>query len=224
MFASKTIAIIPARGGSKRLTGKNLLPLGNKSLLAHSIAYAKDNEKWIDTIVVTTDDTFIKEEAIQNGVSVIERPDSISGDTATTVSALQHVLETLDSDFENVVLLQVTNPIRPANLLKKAMTLYKTTQCDSVMTVSEKKMKLGKMVANRYVPFNYSFGQRSQDIEPLYEENGLLYITKASKIKKGIILAENNRMLVIPSEFPIIDIDTETDYLKAKAYFRNIKK
>lgn len=223
MPKNKTIAIIPARGGSKRLPEKNLLTLDGKTLLQHSIDYAKANSAIINMIVVSTDNTAIKNEALSLGVKVVDRPLAIAGDRATTVSALQDVLEQLDGEFETVVLLQPTNPLRPKALLEDAFKLYKEADCDSVMTVSKVDAKLGKNVDGCFVPYNYTFGQRSQDIESLYTENGLLYITKASKIRDGIILAQHNKMLVVHDELPIIDIDTEADFKNAVVYYNNLK-
>lgn len=116
----KTIAIIPARGGSIRLPQKNILQLGGIPLIARSILYAQANSKIIDEIYVSTDDKQIKEIALQYGAKVIDRPRKLSGDFEPTVSALQHVLENIDAAVEKVILLQPTNPLRPLNLLKEA--------------------------------------------------------------------------------------------------------
>ena len=118
---SKTIAIIPARGGSKRLPGKNIKLLGGIPLLAHSILYAKLHG-FIDAVYVSTDDVAIKEVALQYGAIVIDRPQEISGDFEPTITALQHVLEIVETKVENVVLLQATNPLRPDFLLSEAFT------------------------------------------------------------------------------------------------------
>ena len=96
----KTIAIIPARGGSKRLIGKNVLPLAGKSLLAHSIEFAKKHS-FIYEVYVSTDDDEIKKVALQYGVKVIDRPVAISGDLEPTITALQHVLEVVEVKVEN---------------------------------------------------------------------------------------------------------------------------
>ena len=131
----KTIAIIPARGGSKRLPGKNIKLLGSIPLLAHSILYAQQH-KFIDAVYVSTDDEAIKKVALQYGALVIDRPQSLSGDFEPTVSALKHVLEAIDGAAENVILLQATNPLRPHNLLKEAFTIFQEKQVDSLFTVS----------------------------------------------------------------------------------------
>ena len=91
----KNIAIIPARGGSKRLPNKNVLLLDGIPLIAHSIMYAQQNANLIDAIFVSTDDEKIKEIALKYGAQVIERPKELSGDLEQTVSALKHFLESI---------------------------------------------------------------------------------------------------------------------------------
>ena len=208
---TKTIAIIPARGNSKRLPGKNLLTLGGLPLIAHSILFAKANPEIIDEVYVSTDCEHIKNVALDFGAKVIDRPIEISGDLEPTVSALKHVLETIE-EVDSVVLLQPTNPLRPGNLLKEAFEVYKSNQVDSLFTVSRNYQKFGKIVDNRYIPFNYKIGQRSQDLEPLYFENGLLYISKAHLILKDSILSEMAIPFIINHPFANIDIDTQEDF------------
>ena len=115
----KNIAIIPARGGSKRFPEKNIQLFGGLPLLVHSIQYALANNKIIGEVYVSTDDEKIKKIATENGAKVIDRPIQFSGDFEPTVSALKHVLESIGSDVENIILLQPTNPLRPDNLLKE---------------------------------------------------------------------------------------------------------
>ena len=207
----KTIAIIPARGGSKRLPGKNIKLLGGIPLIAHSILYAKEHD-FINAVYVSTDDTTIKEVALQFGALVIDRPHEISGDLEPTVSALKHVLESIDGAVENVVLLQATNPLRPQNLLQEAFTIFQEQQFDSLFTVSRSHHKLGKITNHKFIPYNYEVGQRSQDLEPLYYENGLLYITKASLILNNEIITKDAFPLEVNHPFATIDIDTQEDF------------
>lgn len=193
---SKTIAIIPARGGSKRLPGKNILPLGGMPLLAHNIIYAKSNSDIIDEVYVSTDDEQIKEVALAYGAKVIDRPPSISGDLEPTISSLQHALESIDSDVENVVLLQPTNPLRPIDLLSECFQKYLEDNSDSLFTVSQNHHKLGKIVNGTFMPFNYEIGQRSQDLEPLFFENGLLYIAKSKLILEGKLYLKRHFLIL----------------------------
>lgn len=207
----KTIAIIPARGGSKRLPEKNIQLLGEFPLLAHSILYAQENKDLIEEVYVSTDNSEIKNIALQFGAKVIDRPESISGDLEPTVSALKHVLESIESDVENVVLLQATNPFRPKNLLKEAFAMFKDNNFDSLFTVSRNHQKFGKIENNRFKPFNYSIGQRSQDLEPLFSENGLLYITRVALIRENIIISENAFPFEVNHIFAQVDIDNPDD-------------
>ena len=208
----KTIAIIPARGGSKRIPKKNIELLGELPLIAHSIIYAKENKEIIDEVYVSTDNEAIKEIALQFGAKVIDRPESISGDLEPTVSALRHVLESIvNEEIENIVLLQPTNPLRPENLLQDAFDKFQIENKDSLFTVSRNHQKFGKIIDNKFIPFNYSFGQRSQDLELLYFENGLLYITKKVLILNDIIISENALPFEVNHIFAQVDIDTPDD-------------
>lgn len=219
----KTIAIIPARGNSKRLPGKNIKFLGGIPLLVHSIKYAQQFS-FIDAIYVTTDDAEIKKIALEFGANVIDRPSEISGDFEPTISALKHVLESISKGVENVVLLQPTNPLRPDNLLNDAFQLFQNSNVDSLFTVTRNHDKLGKISNGTFKPFNYKIGQRSQDLEPLYFENGLLYITKASLIFKDIIISKNAFPMEINHAFARVDIDTQEDFDYAEYIFKNINE
>lgn len=216
----KTIVIIPARGGSKRLPNKNFLELGSIPLLVHSIVYAKANAAYIDEIYVSTDDETIKNIALQYGAKVIDRPKALSGEFEPTVTAIQHVLETIDSEVENVIVLQPTSPLRPKNLIKDCVEKFCSLGSDSLFTVSRNSQKLVKIIKGQFLPFNYEIGQRSQDLEPLYFENGLLYITKAKYIKEGTIISENAFPYEVNHIFATIDIDTQEDFDYAEYLYK----
>lgn len=219
---NKTIAIIPARGGSKRLPNKNTIFVGNYPLLVHSILFAQANSEIIDEIYVSTDDAAIKTIALQYGAKVIDRPAYISDDLTPTVAALKQVLESIDTDVEQVVLLQPTNPLRPKNLLKEAFEVYQKGGYDSLFTVSKNHHKLGKITANKFIPFTYTIGQRSQDLVPLYFENGLLYITKASLILEDSIISEKAFPFEVNHIFAQVDIDTKDDLEYAEYLFKKL--
>lgn len=218
----KTIAVIPARGGSKRLPSKNILSLCGIPLIAHSILYAQKNSAIIDDIYVSTNDEAIKNVALQYGAKVIDRPENLSGDLEPTVTALKHVLETLEFEVDNVILLQPTNPLREENLLRDAFGIYQKQNCDSLFTVSRNDQKLGKIANNTFVPFNYEIGQRSQDLEPLYFENGLLYISKAKLILENMIISESAFPYKVDSIFGKLDIDLQDDFDYAEYLYHKL--
>ena len=208
---SKTIVIIPARGGSKRIPNKNIKLLGGIPLIVHSINYAKSNMDIVQDIYVSTDNADIKKIALENGVKVIDRPAAISGDFEPTITAVQHLLEVVGA-VDNVVVLQPTNPLRPKSLLREAYQLFLEAKADSLFTVSRDYKKLGKIKHNKFIPFNYKIGQRSQDLEPLYFENGLLYIAKSKTIVNGSVISSEAYPLIVDHEFTKVDIDTYEDF------------
>lgn len=215
----RNIVIIPVRGGSKRLPKKNIKLLGGIPLFVHSINYAKRNPEICHKIVVSTDDVLIKEIALKEGVCVVDRPDELSRDLVPTKEVLKHVLEQEKEVFDNVILLQATNPFRTKKLLHNAFNIFLKEYCDSLMTVSRNEQKFGKIIQNKFIPFNYKFGQRSQDLESLYYENGLLYISKSSIVKEGEIIGENNYPYIENHPLAKIDIDNEEDFELAEYYY-----
>ena len=215
------LVLIPARAGSQRLSGKNMRKLRDLPLLGHSIAYAVKNG--LDDIVVTSNDAAVLDFAIQNKVQVIKRPDALAGNEEPVVTALQHAVNHLKKKYDAVILLQPTNPLRPEGLLKEAMTVFEREDCDSLMTVSRNEHKLGTISNNQFIPYNYEMGQRSQDLEPLFYENGLLYIFKTELLKQGKLLGEKNYPLIVDHPFAEIDIDTEADFIKAELYLKHFK-
>jgi N-acylneuraminate cytidylyltransferase len=222
MKKNKFIVVIPARGGSKRLPKKNIYKLNTKPLIAYSIEYAKLYPN-LD-IFVTTDDTEIAEISKQYGAKIINRPSELADDYATTIVALKHAVgEILKKGvrFDYVILLQPTNPLRPSELLEEAINIIEVNNHDSLMTVSLNKRKLGKIENNCFIPLNYSFGQRSQDIEDMYYENGLLYISKKELILKEQIIGENMYPMIIDHIYGDIDIDTKKDVFFAEYILSN---
>jgi len=220
----KNLVVIPVRGGSKRLPNKNSKLLGGIPLFVHSIRYAKKNPAICHKIVVSTDDSELKRIALKEGVSVVDRPASLSGDLTPTKEVLQHVLLQESDEYDHVILLQATNPFRDELLLKNAFELYQAGDYDSLMTVSKNQYKLGKILNDRFVPVNYHFGQRSQDMEPLYFENGSLYISKAQLIQVGELIGEKNYPYIDNNPLAKIDIDDADDFELASYFYNKINR
>ncbi|MFD2517928.1 acylneuraminate cytidylyltransferase family protein [Salinimicrobium flavum] len=220
-MAKRTVAIIPARGGSKRLPNKNLSLIGGKTLVEHSINYAMGNAGIIDDVVVSSDSKEIIQVAKNTGATVVERPAELSGDESSTISVLKHTLLKLGKKYDVIVLLQPTNPLRPPNLLKDAFKEFENGKYDSLMTVSRSYHKLGKIEEGKFIPFNYKMGQRSQDLEPLYYENGLLYIIRSEIVMNNLLLAEKNLPFKVNHLFANVDIDTIEDLRYAQFLYEN---
>lgn len=215
----KTIALVPARGGSKRFPGKNIYPFLGSPLLVHSIRYAQAQPQ-IDQIIVSTDDEDIARVARKHGAEVIWRPMELAGDYEPTITAVVHAWEELGQPESDWVLLQATNPLRPIDLFQHAWNTYLDTDRKGLFTVTRSWEKLGKIENERFVPYNYLPGQRSQDLEPLYYENGLLYITPSHLLAQDKLLDENAIPLEVNHMYTRVDIDTPTDFQLAEAIAR----
>ena len=180
--------------------------------MAHSILFAKEHHEIIDAVYVSTDDEDIKKVALEYGAMVIDRPAHLSGDNEPTLTAMQHALETIGDDVDTVILLQPTNPLREKNLLREAYEIYQFDHYNSLFTVTRNYDKLGRIIDSKFVPYNYTIGQRSQDLDPLYFENGLLYITNAQTIREGHIISDKAFPFIVDHPFSKVDIDTKDDF------------
>lgn len=189
-----TLCIIPARGGSKRVPGKNLMPLAGHPMLAYSIMHALSSKR-VDEVTVSTDNTEIARVAKQFGASVIERPAELSNDTATSESALLHVLDTRRSmglpEPDTVVFLQCTSPVRRKDDIDNAIELFHKEAADSVFSACENNRLIWGMTPNGPVSLTYDWKQRKreQDMEHQYRENGSIYV-----VKPHLLRSTNNRM------------------------------
>ncbi len=223
------IAIIPARGGSKRLPGKNIKFFCGKPLIYYSIVSAL-HCKLIEAVYVSTDDFEIAEIAKKHGAKIIMRPKEIATDIATTTSALAHVLHELHNSGifpDTVITLQATNPLRKPDLLNNAIIAFeeKKAEIDSLISVSENKHKLGKVENGLFIPVSYDLEQRSQDLSKLYYENGLCYITKSEVIlKKESVFGDKIFPFITDNVFGSIDIDTQSDFDMGEQIFEKYKK
>jgi len=136
MYKNKTfLAIIPARGGSKRLPRKNILDLHGKPLISHSIE-AGLNSKYIDKVVVSSDDDEILVISEKFGVNIIKRPDELATDVSTTFDAIKHTINNVEK-YDYIVLLQPTSPLRDSKHIDEAIELLKNKNADAVVSVCE---------------------------------------------------------------------------------------
>ena len=193
MSAKKNIiVIIPARGGSKGIPKKNIINFLGKPLIEHSISYAKKS-KLISDIYVSTDCSKIAKIALKNDVNVIDRPKSISGDTASTESALIHTLKNITNKPDVIILLQPTSPLRPENSLDEAIYDFLSNNYDSLLSISPTHRFLWKIDNKKAIPkYDFNNRPRRQDMKAEninYIENGSLYISTYDNL-----INNNNRL------------------------------
>ncbi len=193
----KVLAIIPARGGSKGLAGKNIRPICGKPLIAWSIEKAKKS-RYLDVIMVTTDSEEIAEIAGSYGAHVpFMRPTELATDKASTYDVIQHALAFLEeneaSTFDLVVLLEPTSPLREDEdidrMLEKLVACYE--EFDSIVSVGEVDEHpsiMKRLCGATLLPFCPDLAQMThrQDNEPAYFPYGVAYIAKTN-----VLLAQN---------------------------------
>jgi CMP-N-acetylneuraminic acid synthetase len=215
------IAVIPARGGSKRLPKKNILPFAGSPLICHSIALARSLSA-IDRVCVSTDDPEIARIAREAGAEVVTRPAELATDRSTTASAIRHALTTLaDSGppAEAVITLQPNCPLRTAEIVTDAIELFRREKADSVVGVTKSHHKLGPIENGRFLPA-YRPGMRSQDMAEQYFENGVIYVSRADMVASAEDLFGNHiAPLILEPIFALGDIDTLLDFQVAEFLF-----
>ncbi|AOP33683.1 cytidylyltransferase [Leptospira tipperaryensis] len=224
----KLLAIIPARGGSKRLPGKNVRILGNKPLIVWSIDVAKVVPEICDTLV-STDDSKIAEVAKQNGALVPWlRPSQLATDTSLSIDVVLHALdwyETEKGKVDGVILLQPTSPFRSKESVEKGISIFREHGMRSTVLGVEKAdphpMWCFKLENGILKPFCEDGGLhlRSQDLPSAYYVNGSFYLTPTKILKEKHTFYTNEILpLVANSEEESFDIDTESDWTSAEDF------
>lgn len=207
------VAVIPARGQSKRLPRKNLRHFVNRPLIAWSILAALKSPS-IDVCVVSTEDNEIAEVAASYGAHVVARPVELAADDTPTADVIVHAVDQLHDRHdgcEGVVTLQPTNPLRPVGLIERAIAKFRESTCDSLVSVSQRPLKTGQMNDEFYVP-SYPFGQQSRLTQPITFENGLIYITAFDTLRnKRSLCGERIIGFITEKPFDEVDIDDVTD-------------
>jgi CMP-N-acetylneuraminic acid synthetase/NAD(P)-dependent dehydrogenase (short-subunit alcohol dehydrogenase family) len=224
----KFLSVILARGGSKRLHAKNVLDLCGKPLVSWSIETALKS-KYIDTILVSSNDDHVLDIAKEYGVQTLKRPDNLSSDTASTHDALVHALNNTEK-HEYVMLLQPTSPLRNEIHVDKAVEFLKEKNADAVISVCEvDDNPLWTNTLNDDLSMN-SFmkeevkNKRSQDLDKYYKLNGAIHICKTDKFlkEKGFFI-KNNIFAFKMDRKSSIDIDEAFDYELAKVFMKDYK-
>ena len=228
----KTLYVIPARGGSKGIPHKNIKSLAGKPLIGYSIDVARQLAA-DDDICLTTDDPEIAATAESMGLNVpFLRPASLATDTCGTYEVLIHALDFYRDrgiDYDTLVLLQPTSPMRTADDVRAAMALY-SPDIDMVVTVKE---AASNPYYNCYETDNDGFLHiskgdggytRRQDAPKVWEYNGAVYVINVESLRRMPLSAfTRRRMSVMPAERSV-DLDTPVDWLIAEKLIENSKQ
>ena len=215
----KILAIIPARGGSKGIADKNIMPICGKPLIAYTID-AGLKSKYIDEIIVSTDSHAIREVAAMYGANVpFLRPEELSNDGASSIDVVLHVIDFYKNNnktFDYVVLLQPTSPLRTSQHIDGAIEKLLNSNETSLVSVCEADQSpiLMRNIENDKLKEVISFegkNLRRQDLPTFYILNGALYINSTDMLAhQNKFVCENTIPYVMDKESSV-DIDTMLD-------------
>lgn len=225
----KVLAIVPARGGSKGIKGKNIYPVNGKPLIWYTLSEAQKS-KYIDRIIVSTDSREIADVAEQYGVSVpFLRPAELALDHSKSIDALISVIHTLEDQGETypiVMLLQPTSPLRIVDDIDGALEQFIARGEQGLASVHEATDSpvLIRKIANNYLQplLLMTSTVRRQDMPQYYRVNGSIYINTAAQVLNGVSLNDNSVPYIMPS-YRSIDIDTMTDIHLVEAVIKNLE-
>lgn len=216
----KPFVVIPARGGSKGLPGKNIKELGGKPLIQHTIDAAKaifaDNQ-----IIVSTDSEEIRNKVVENGLQVpFLRPPELATDSAGTYEVLMHAVNFMESEgsrSDTLILLQPTSPFRTAEHIKEALLLYHN-DLDMIVSVKEtasnpyfvlkEENSLGFLENSKSGKF-----KSRQECPKVWELNGAIYIINIESLKKMSMSKFSKVKKYVMDEISSLDIDTYLDFM-----------
>ncbi|WP_307858176.1 acylneuraminate cytidylyltransferase [Cellulomonas fulva] len=211
--------MIPARGGSKGVPLKNLQRVGDESLVARAVAASAAA---VDLVVVSTDHPGIADEARRCGARVVDRPAAISGDTASSESAVLHALDVLAAEGvepEVTVLVQATSPFIDPAALARAVRRVLDGHDDSVLAAAPTHVFTWREVDGRAVAVGHDAATRPrrQDREPLYAETGAFYAMRTSGLRAAGHRFFGRTGLERVDEATAMEIDTPDDLVLARS-------
>jgi len=222
----EVLAVIPARGGSKGIPNKNMINFGGKPLVAWNIEAALDS-KSVSRVVVSTDSAEIAEISRRYGAEIVDRPECLSGDGATSESALIHALQVLENEDnycpDLLCFMQCTSPLTVAADIDNAVQKLIKDGADSCFTAKEFHYFVWEEDADGAlsgINHDKSCRQRRQDIHPQYEENGAVYVMKTNGFlaSKHRFFGKTIVSLMTPENS--VEIDDRIDLVVADAMLK----
>ncbi len=223
----KIIAIIPARGNSKGIRNKNLVNFCGKPLIYWTIKQALDS-KYIKEVIVSSDSTKILNFSEKNGAKTIKRPKYLSGDKATSESALIHTIKSLDYDVDLVVFLQATSPLRKTKDIDNSIKTLIEHQGDSLFSASNMEdFNIWKTNNQSLKSINYNWKKRERRQDKsntILCENGSIYITKSKLLEKYKNRLGGNILYYKMENWQAFEIDEKKDIKFVELLFKYLIK
>lgn len=224
----RTLAIIPARGGSKGVPGKNIKNLGGKPLIQHAVDCAFNSLK-VTTVVVTSDSDAILDKIIGDKIIKIKRPDDLAQDNSNVVTAVEHVLIG-QADYDVIVLLQPTSPLRTSVQLDELLSKFEENSfLDGVISVVPMNdihpARMYNLDDENQMHSYLQGGEtlRRQDIKPVYYRNGCFYaVRKEAFLKEKTFMVKNKKAYIMDLNW-LVNIDEPRDFKIAEILYDDWK-
>jgi pseudaminic acid cytidylyltransferase len=217
----RSIAIIPARGGSKRIPKKNIKDFFGKPLIAYSIEVAL-RSKLFEKVVVSTDDDEIAEVAKEYGAEVLKRPKELADDFTGTGAVVEHALS-IYKGYEFACTIYATAPMLDEKYLKEGLDKLQNSDAINAFSVTTMPFPIQrtfKIVDERCQMFTPEFyNTRSQDLEEAYQDAGQFYF-KRLEVKSSDIMFSNESIPIILPRYLVQDIDTLEDWKRAELMYK----
>lgn len=223
---NRILALIPARGGSKRLPRKNVLPLGGKPLIAWTIDAARESGCFVDVLVSTDDEEIAAVAAAHGALVPWLRPAEFATDTARSIDVVLHALDWYEKErgpIDGVMLLQPTSPFRSvATIRESAHRFLEHKDGAPLVSVSPAETHPAwtfSLEDGRMVPFCGwdNLKLRSQDLPPAYTLNGAIYVSSPGRLRGSeSFMSEDMQAFVMTNRDEMLDIDTPADWTQAE--------
>ncbi len=224
----RILCIIPARGGSKGIPGKNLKKIDGKTLIEY--AWASTHHSVNDlTVVLSSDDDAILKHAEDIGLETVRRPLELATDEAPVVAAVRHCLYVMEQrkevTFDLIVLLQPTSPIRTSKDLDKVIALLDKGDVEGVISVVPSNevhpARMYRLEDNKLLPLiEKQEGARRQEIAPVYYRNGCYYaVRRTAFLEQNTLMPEKKYAYIMPSAL-LCNIDEPVDLIIAEALIK----
>jgi pseudaminic acid cytidylyltransferase len=225
------VAIIPARGGSKRIPRKNIKIFAGLPIIAHSIKAAQDSELF-DKIIVTTDDDEIADIARTFGAKIpFMRPKELSDDFTTSGEVIEHTLKYLrdnNEHYDYCCIIYATAPLLQVKYLIEGFEKLKNSDAINAFSATTMPFPIQRTFkvnadgrCEMFTPEHYM--TRSQDLEEAYQDAGQFYWTRLDKESKEVMFGKDSIPVILPRHL-VQDIDTSEDWQRAEFMYKAIKR
>jgi len=228
----RVLGVIPARGGSKRVPGKNLRKIGGKPLVAHTIQAAQGCPRLTRLVVSSDDEQTLEIARSYSKLLPLRRPAELATDVAPAIAYVRHALSVLEQEsaerFDTVAIMQCSSPFTLAEDITSTIDLLQTTGADSAVSVVQvahavHPLKLKTLDGDRLLPFLEEERGRmaAEDLPPVYVRNCAVYVARRSNIDAGTIIGKDCRAYLMPRERSV-DINDELDFRFAEFLFERV--